>query len=86
MTLGISQKAEFILAILEEDGECKTSYIHHIVKKYADVKTALNSLMALDLVKCRALDKKTKLYSLTDTGREYIEQVEKIYDNTRKES
>ena len=84
--MGLTSVSEYVLGILEEEGECKTSRIYKWGVIESDVRKVLEALKGKGLVQSRPLDKKTKLHSLTDYGREYIEQVRNIYVNAREKS
>ena len=78
MMMGITWRAEYILGVLEEDGECKMAYLRHMGIDY-DIRTVLKSLLDKGLVSMRRPDDKIKLVKLTDYGREYIQQVKELY-------
>ena len=78
MTVGITWRAEYMLGVLEEDGEVKMSYLRHIGLGY-DIKDTLHMLEAKGFVKLRRPDDKMKLVKLTDYGREYVQQVKELY-------
>lgn len=84
--MGLTWRGEYVLGIIEEEGECKTSHIYNWGVIESEVKNILRILREKGLVQSRPLDKKTKLHSLTDYGREYIEQVRNIYVNAREKS
>jgi DNA-binding PadR family transcriptional regulator len=78
ITMGISPRGEYILGALEEEGECKTSYLRHIGLGY-DIIDALDLLERKGLVNVKRPNGKLRLYSLTDLGKEYLQQVKEIY-------
>jgi len=78
ITLDISWRQEYVLGILDEDGEVKMSYLRHIGLNY-DIRALIKSLMDKGLVSMRRPDDKMKLVKLTDYGREYLEQVKGLY-------
>lgn len=73
------------MGALQEEGECKTQHLRNIGMGQ-DVNDVLVLLIKNGYVQVRKPNLKLFMYSLTDLGREYIEQVEAIYDNTREES
>lgn len=78
MTMGITWRAEYILGVLEEEGEVKTQYLRHIGLAY-DIIDTLHTLERDELIKVRRPDGKMRLYSLTDLGKDYLQQVKEIY-------
>lgn len=78
MTVGITWRAEYMLGVLEEDGEVKMSYLRHIGLGY-DIKDTLRILEAKGFVKLRRPNDTLRMYSLTDLGMEYLQQVKEIY-------
>ena len=78
MMTGLTWRGEYLLAILQEEGECKTQYLRHIGMSY-DIIEVLNTLEERGYIKIRKPSHKLRLHSLTDLGREYLEQVAKIY-------
>ena len=78
ITLDISWRQEYVLGILDEDGEVKMSYLRHIGIKY-DVRSIVRCLIEKGLVSVRYPDNKMKLVKLTDYGREYVQQVKELY-------
>jgi predicted transcriptional regulator len=77
ITLGLTPIDEYMVAILYEEGEVKTSYFEHVGIAF-DIKHAVKRLFGKGLIRIRQ-DKKRNMLSLTDYGREYIQQVEGIY-------
>jgi len=78
MTMKITWRAEFILGVLEEEGEVKTQYLRHVGIAY-DIIDTLHTLERDELIKVRRPDGKMRLYSLTDLGKDYLQQVKEIY-------
>jgi predicted transcriptional regulator len=78
ITLNITWRAEYVLGILDEEGEVKMSYLRHIGIKY-DVRSVVRGLVDKGLVSVRYPDDKMKLVKLTDYGREYVQQVKELY-------
>ena len=78
MTLNITWRAEYVLGILDEEGEVKMSYLRHIGIKY-DVRSVVRGLLDKGLVSVRHPDDKMKLVKLTDYGKEYTQQVKELY-------
>jgi len=78
ITIDISWRQEYVLGILDEEGEVKMSYLRHIGIKY-DVRSVVRCLVEKGLVSMRRPDDKMKLVKLTDYGREYLEQVKGLY-------
>jgi DNA-binding MarR family transcriptional regulator len=78
ITLNITWRAEYVLGILDEEGEVKMSYLRHIGIKY-DVRSVVRGLVDKGLVSVRHPDDKMKLVKLTDYGREYVQQVKELY-------
>jgi predicted transcriptional regulator len=78
ITLNITWRAEYVLGILDEEGEVKMSYLRHIGIKY-DVRSVIRGLVDKGLVSVRYPDDKMKLVKLTDYGREYVQQVKELY-------
>jgi predicted transcriptional regulator len=66
-----------MVAILYEEGELKTSYFEHVGIAF-DIKHAVQTLKGKGLIRIRK-DMNRNMLSLTDYGRDYIEQVEAIY-------
>ena len=75
---GLSCRGEYMLGILEEEGECKTEYIRRMAMSY-EIIDLLNSLADKGYIQIKKPNHKLRLHSLTDLGREYLEQVRKIY-------
>jgi predicted transcriptional regulator len=78
ITLNITWRAEYVLGILDEEGEVKMSYLRHIGIKY-DVRSVVRGLLDKGLVSVRHPDDKMKLVKLTDYGKEYVQQVKELY-------
>lgn len=78
MTVGITWRGEYVLGVLEEDGEVKTSYLRHIGLGY-DIIDTLESLELKGFIKVKRPNGKLRLHSLTDLGKEYLQQVKEIY-------
>ena len=78
MTVGITWRAEYVLGVLEEEGECKTNYLRHIGLGY-DIIETLNILEREGFIKVKKPNGKLRLHSLTDLGKEYLQQVKEIY-------
>lgn len=76
--MNLTWRAEYVLAILQAEGECKTQYLREIGSGY-DIIATLDILEERGLIKIRRPNRKLRLHSLTDLGREYLEQVETIY-------
>lgn len=76
--LNITWRAEYVLGILDEEGEIKMAYLRHIGIKY-DVRSVVKGLIDKGLVSVRHPDDKMKLVKLTDYGREYVQQVKELY-------
>ena len=77
--VGLTWRAEYILGILAEEGESKTTFLEHASGISSDLRTNINSLIKLNFATQRMLDKRTKLVSITELGKEYLQQVEDIY-------
>lgn len=82
---GLTWRAEYVLGVLEEEGEIKTSYLRLIGLGH-DIVDTLNILERDGYIKVRRPNGKIRLHSLTDLAREYLEQVEMVYDDTREKS
>jgi len=78
MTAGITWRGEYLMGILLDEGECKTQYLRHVGLAY-DIIDTLNKLHRDGYIQVKRPNGKLRLYSLTDLGREYLEQVRKIY-------
>ena len=78
MTVGITWRAEYLLGVLEEDGEVKMSYLRHIGLGY-DIKDTLHALKEKGFVQLRRPNQTLRMYSLTDLGKEYLQQVKELY-------
>jgi DNA-binding MarR family transcriptional regulator len=78
MTMKLTWRAEYTLAILQAEGECKTQYLREIGSGY-DIVDTLNALEERGLVRVRRPNGKLRLHSLTDLAKEYLQQVEDIY-------
>jgi DNA-binding PadR family transcriptional regulator len=78
MMMKLTWRAEYTLAILQAEGECKTIYLREIGSGH-DIVGTLNSLEELGLIRVRRPNGKLRLHSLTDLGKEYLQQVEDIY-------
>jgi DNA-binding MarR family transcriptional regulator len=75
---GVSWRQEYVLGVLDEEGEVKMAYLRHIGIKY-DLRSIVQSLLDMGLISVRHPDDKMKLVKLTDYGREYVQQVKDIY-------
>lgn len=78
MTAGLTWRAEYVLGVLEEEGECKTNYLRHIGLGY-DIIETLNILERDGYITVRRPNGKLRLHKLTDLGKEYLQQVKEIY-------
>lgn len=78
MAMNLTWRAEYVLAILQAEGECKTQYLREVGSGY-DIIDTLNILEKRDLVRVRRPNNKLRLHSLTDLGKEYLQQVTLIY-------
>lgn len=85
ITAGLTWRAEYVLSVLEEEGETKTQYLRHIGLGY-DIIDTLNILEREGYIKVRRPNGKLRMHSLTDLAREYLYEVERIYDNPREKS
>ena len=74
----LTWRGEYILGLLQEEGECKTEYLRYLGVGY-DVIDVLNNLERDGYINIKRPNRKLRLHSLTDLGREYLEQVEAIY-------
>ena len=78
MKMKLTWRAEYTLAILDAEGECKTQYLREIGLGY-DIVDTLNILEKRGLIRVRRPNGKLRLHSLTDLGKEYLQQVMIIY-------
>jgi DNA-binding PadR family transcriptional regulator len=78
MMAKLTWRAEYILSLLQEEGECKTEYLRHLGVGY-DIIDTLNNLERDGYVNIRRPTRKLRMHSLTDLGKEYLQQVEDIY-------
>jgi DNA-binding MarR family transcriptional regulator len=78
MTLDISWRQEYVLGVLDEEGEVKMAYLRHIGIEY-DIRSIVKGLIDKRLISMRHPDERTKLVKLTDYGREYVQQVKELY-------
>jgi DNA-binding PadR family transcriptional regulator len=78
MMMKLTWRAEYVLAILQAEGECKTQYLREIGSSFNIIDT-LNTLEERGLIKVRRPNGKLRMHSLTDLAREYLQQVEDIY-------
>lgn len=78
ITTGITPRGEYVLAVLQEEGECKTSYLRHVGLGY-DIIDTLKILERDGYINVRRPNEKLRLHSLTDLGKEYLEQVRMIH-------
>lgn len=78
MTAGLTWRAEYVLGVLEEEGECKTNYLRHIGLGY-DIIETLNILERDGFITVKRPNGKLRLHKLTDLGKEYLQQVKEIY-------
>ena len=78
MTLDISWRQEYVLGVLDEEGEVKMAYLRHIGIEY-DIRSIVKGLIDKGLISMRHPDERTKLVKLTDYGREYVQQVKELY-------
>lgn len=78
MMVGLTWRAEYVLGVLDEEGEIKTQYLRHIGLGY-DIIDTLDILERDGYIRVRRPNGKLRLHSLTDKAREYLQQVEKIY-------
>jgi len=72
-----------VLGILQEEGECKTQYLRHLGVGY-DIIDTLNKLEQDGYIRVKRPNYSLRLHSLTDLGREYLQQVQLIYDDTAR--
>ena len=79
MMVGLTWRAEYVLGVLEEEGELKTQYFRHVGLGH-DIIDTLNMLERDGYIKVRRPNGKLRLHSLTDKAKEYLQQVEKIYE------
>jgi predicted transcriptional regulator len=77
ITVGLTQRDEYIVALLYGQPEVKTSFLYYSGVEF-QVKDAIQRLKDKGLISVRS-EKKRNLLSLTEYGREYVEQVKKIY-------
>ena len=77
-TLDITWRQEYVLGVLDDEGEIKMAYLRHIGIKY-DIRSIVKGLIDKGLVSVRYPDDKMKLVKLTDYGREYVQQVKELY-------
>ena len=84
-TARITQRGEEVLGALQEEGESKTQHLRNIGMGQ-DVNDVLSVLVRDGYVQVRKPNLKLFMYSLTESGKDYIAQVESIYDDTREES
>ena len=82
---GLTWRAEYVLGVLEEEGEIKTSYLR-LIGLGRDIVDTLNILERDGYIKVRRPNGKIRLHSLTDLARKYLSEIESIYDNTREKS
>lgn len=75
----LTWRAEYLLGILYEEGESKIAYLEHASNISFDLRSVINSLIDLGFVAERYKDKRTKLVSITDYGKEYIQLVKDLY-------
>ena len=80
MMVGLTWRAEYVLGVLEEEGELKTQYFRHVGLGH-DIIDTLNILERDGYIKVRRPNGKLRLHSLTDKAKEYLQQVEKIYEH-----
>jgi len=66
------------LGLLQEEGECKTEYLRHLGVGY-DIIDVLNRLERDGYINIKRPTRKLRLHSLTNIGKEYLEQVTAIY-------
>jgi DNA-binding MarR family transcriptional regulator len=78
ITLDITWRQEYVLGVLDDEGEIKMAYLRHIGIKY-DIRSIVKGLIDKGLVSVRYPDDKMKLVKLTDYGREYVQQVKELY-------
>ena len=84
--MGLTWRGEYVLAVLAEENECGVSTIRGWGVLEKEIGNVVEILREKGLVQTRSINKKIKLHSLTDLGKEYIEQVQRIYDHTREKS
>jgi predicted transcriptional regulator len=78
MSLDITWRQEYVLGVLDDEGEIKMAYLRHIGIKY-DIRSIVKGLIDKGLVSARYPDNKMKLVKLTDYGRDYVQQVKELY-------
>jgi DNA-binding PadR family transcriptional regulator len=78
MTVGLTWRAEYLLAVLDAEGEVKMSFLRRVGLNH-DIRAAIDKLLELDFIEVRMVNKKMRMYKLSDTGKEYIQQVRSIY-------
>lgn len=76
--VGLTWRAEYVLATLAEEGEVKTQYLRHIGLGY-DIIDTLDNLERDGYINVRRPNGKLRMHSITDKAREYLAQIETIY-------
>ena len=73
----LSPRDEYVIGILYDEGEVKTSFFEY-VGLTATIKDIVKRLSDKGLIQVRK-EKNRNMLSLTDYGREYVEQVKELY-------
>lgn len=80
MKEGLTWRGEFALAIIEEEGEIKTSILTFSGLNYHGLREVVEKLLEGGFIKKRSTaDSRVKLLSLTEKGSSYLQQVKELY-------
>jgi DNA-binding MarR family transcriptional regulator len=77
MMMKLSSRDEYVIGMLYDEGEVKTTFFHHIGLG-PTIKDVVKRLQDRGLIQIRK-DKNRNMLSLTDYGREYVRQVKELY-------
>lgn len=77
MMMKLSSRDEYVIGVLYDEGEVKTTFFHHIGLGFT-LKDVVKRLQENGMIQVRK-EKNRNMLSLTDYGREYVEQVKEIY-------
>jgi DNA-binding MarR family transcriptional regulator len=83
-SVGLTWREELVVGLLLGQGECKTSYINNLLATPTYTKDVLDNLVRKGFIKKRNFDRRTRMYSITELGVLYLENVEEIYGRRNK--
>ena len=83
-TYDVSWREEYILGLLAEFGDCKTSFINRaaqgdMVYTHDNAKKSILRLVEKGFVIRQPLDGRTNIIKLTQKGRDFLKHVKELY-------